>query len=110
MPPHDRYRPSPIQTSGIELPSELSALLEQLAENVHDHWALGRIDENWTWGEERSDKARTHPDLVPYAALSDKEKEFDRRTARETLLAILALGYRIIPPSRMVRRPESNPD
>jgi hypothetical protein len=99
MPRPEPYRPSPIPTSGLTLPSELDALLEQLAENVHDHWALGRMQQGWTYGRERSDEARTHPDLVPYAALPDQEKAFDQKTASETLLAILALGYRIIPPS-----------
>jgi RyR domain len=98
MPPPDRYRPSPIQTTGVKLPPELDAQLERLAEHVHDLWALGRLAEGWTWGEQRSDEARTHPDLVPYSALSEEEKVFDRTTAREMLRAILALGYRIIPP------------
>jgi RyR domain-containing protein len=97
---HDRYQPSPIPTSGVTLPSELNYLLEQLAEHVHDLWALGRMAENWTWGEHRSDEARTHPCLVAYSELSDGEKAYDRTTARETLLAVLALGYRIVPPQR----------
>ena len=92
------YRPSPIDTSGVALTAELDALTERLAENVHDLWALGRMAENWTWGEQRSDTARTHPGLVPYALLSDSEKEFDRSSARKTLLAVIALGYRVIPP------------
>ena len=79
------YRPSPIDTSGVALTAELDALTERLAEN-------------WTWGEQRSDTARTHPGLVPYALLSDSEKEYDRTSARKTLLAVIALGYRVIPP------------
>jgi RyR domain-containing protein len=94
----EQYRPSPIETSGVALPPELDALTERLAEHVHDLWALGRMAENWTWGEHRSDEARTHPCLVPYARLSDGEKEYDRTTARKTLLAVIALGYRVIPP------------
>lgn len=93
------YRPSPIETAGVALPPELDALTERLAEHVHDLWALGRMAENWTWGEQRSDTARTHPCLVPYALLSDGEKEYDRTTARKTLLAVIALGYRVIPPA-----------
>jgi hypothetical protein len=80
------------------LPPELDALTERLAEHVHDLWALGRMAENWTWGEHRCDEARTHPCLVPYALLSDGEKEYDRTTARKTLLAVIALGYRVMPP------------
>jgi len=37
---------------------------------------------------------------VPYADLTDAEKEYDRRAAMETLKAILALGYRIAAPPR----------
>lgn len=98
MAPPDRYRPSPIRTAGISLPPELEAHLEQLAEHVHDLWAQRRMAGRWTWGPERSDEAQTHPDLVPYAELGEDEKEYDRTTARETLRAIVALGYRIIPP------------
>ena len=94
----DQYRPSPIETSDVALPPELDALTERLAEHVHDLWALGRMAENWTWGEHRSDEARTHPCLVPYALLSEGEKKYDRTTARKTLLAVIALGYRVIPP------------
>ena len=33
-----------------------------------------------------------------YALLSEGEKKYDRTTARKTLLAVIALGYRVIPP------------
>jgi hypothetical protein len=32
---------------------------------------------------------------VPYAELTEEEKEYDRNTALETLKLILKLGYRI---------------
>ena len=56
------------------------------------------MSEGWTWGPERSDTAMEHPDLVPYDELSDSEREYDRRTAMESIKAILALGYRISSP------------
>jgi hypothetical protein len=96
---NDVYRPAPIATHGVLLPEPLDALLEQLAEHVHDVWALGRMAEGWTLGPRRSDEARQHPDLIPFADLGETEKEYDRATARETLRAIVALGYRIVPPS-----------
>ncbi len=89
------YKPKPIDTSFVELPSELMELTERLAENAHDNWAKLRFAQGWTWGPERDDAAKKHPDLVPYAALPESEKEYDRKTAMETLKAILALGYRI---------------
>ena len=35
------------------------------------------------------------PCLAPYDQLPEKEKDYDRATAGETLKAILKLGYRI---------------
>lgn len=92
------YTPKPIDTSNVELPEELIALREQIAENVHEIWSAGRIKDGWTWGERRDDEKRTHPCLVPYGELSDEEKEYDRNTAMETLKLIVALGYRIEKP------------
>lgn len=91
------YVPNPINTASVELSADLIDLTEKLAENAHDHWAKLRIEQGWTWGAERNDASRQHPDLIPYNELPDSEKEYDRRSAMETLKAILALGYRIEP-------------
>ncbi len=84
-----------IDVSQITLPSEITELTERLAANAHDVWALGRINDGWTYGETRDDASKKHPCLVPYEQLSDSEKEYDRRAATETLKAVYALGYRI---------------
>ncbi len=89
------YSPNPIDTSGVEIGPRLGELIERLAANNHDHWALQRIAEGWRFGPDRNDKTKTHPDLVPYEELPDSEKEYDRRSVVETLKAIIALGYRI---------------
>ncbi len=93
------YVPTPLPTNGIRLSDDVAALTELLARNAHDHWALQRIGEGWTHGLERDDTAKKHPCLVPYEMLPESEKEYDRSTAMETLRAILALGYRIVPPA-----------
>ena len=89
------YSPDPIDTSSVELNPRLGELIERLAANNHDHWAQQRMAGGWRWGPDRSDQAKTHPDLVPYEALTDSEKEYDRKSVVETLKAIIALGYRI---------------
>ena len=89
------YKPNPIDTEKVELPKDLLELTEQIAENVHENWAVGRIAEGWTYGETRDDKKKTTPCLVPYSELSDSEKEYDRVTALQTLKLIVALGYKI---------------
>lgn len=89
------YTPSPVDTSGVELPEELENLAERIAENVHDVWAAGRMSEGWVYGEQRDDKKKTHPCILPYDKLPEAEKDYDRATSRETLKLILKLGFKI---------------
>jgi RyR domain len=89
------YSPKTIDTSGIELSSDLRELVERLAENNHDHWALKRLEEGWRYGPKRDDAEQTHPGLVPYDELSETEKEYDRKTVVEAIKAIIALGYEV---------------
>lgn len=89
------YKPKPIDTSNIQLPKEIEELQEKLAENIHEIWALQRMEQGWTYGPERNDKKKEHPNLVPYDQLSEEDKDYDRKTAMETLKTILSLGYTI---------------
>lgn len=89
------YIPKPIDTTDITLPDSLDILIEKIAENVHDVWAKGRMDEGWKYGPQRNDEKKEHPGLVHYDQLSDSEKEYDRNTAISTLKLIAKLGYKI---------------
>lgn len=80
-----------------QFPEELLPLRETLAEQVHDAWAAGRLDEGWQYGPKLDQQLRTHPSLLPYDRLSEREKEYDRRTAAATILCILDHGYEIKP-------------
>jgi hypothetical protein len=89
------YEPKPMDTSRIDLPPEIVDLTEMLAENAHEVWAAQRIAQGWTYGSERDDAAKKHPDLVSYQELPDSEQEYARQAALQTLKVILALGYRV---------------
>lgn len=91
----DIYKPTPIDTSDVQLPEELLSLSELIAENVHEVWADARIRDGWTFGEERNTELKTTPCLVPYDQLPESEKEYDRKTALETIKMITKLGYTI---------------
>ena len=90
------YNPDPAAvTAGVSLPAGLVELRERLAAHVHDVWAAQRLKDGWRYGPNRDDAKKTHPGLVPYARLSEGEKEYDRLAALHTLRAIIALGYKI---------------
>ena len=71
-------------------------LREAIAENAHDVWASARIKEGWTYGQVRNDEKKQHPDLIPYSALPDSEKEYDRLMAMDTIKLVKKLGFDIV--------------
>ena len=90
------YTPKPIDLSDINLPQELDELREAIAENIHEVWSAGRIKEGWSYGPERDDKHKKHPDLIPYSQLPEGEKEYDRETAMNTIKLVIKLGYDLV--------------
>lgn len=91
----NNYTPQPIDTGDVKLSPELLTLAEQIAENVHDVWALARMEQGWTFGEKRDDENKKHPCLVPYEDLPEEEKDYDRNTAIQTLKLAVRLGFSI---------------
>lgn len=91
----NNYIPQPVNTNDVVLPEELIILSEQISKNVHEVWSKNRMEQGWTYGEQRNDEKRETPCLVPYEELSEEEKDYDRNTSQETLKLILKLGFKI---------------
>lgn len=89
------YNPNPIDTKSVLIPNQLSELVELLAENTHENWALNRKKQGWKYGKNRNDEKKETPCLVPYNQLSEEEKEYDRITSLETIKTIIKMGYTI---------------
>ena len=90
------YEPQPINLDDIMLTDDLLELREAIAENAHDVWATARKKEGWTFGPERDDANKKHPDLIPYSSLPDSEKEYDRLMALDTIKLVKKLGFEIV--------------
>ena len=90
------YEPQPINLDDVTLTDDLLELREAIAENAHDVWATARKKEGWTFGPERDDVRKTHPDLIPYSSLPDSEKEYDRLMALDTIKLVKKLGFEIV--------------
>lgn len=58
-------------------------LLDQFAAMEHNSWRLDRELDGWRHGETRDDVARRHPDLVPFAELSEDVREANRLIVRK---------------------------
>lgn len=89
------YDPQPIDTSDVCLSKDIKELCERIAENTHNVWARGKLAEGWIYGETLDSKKKTHPLLVPYGDLTEKDKDYDRHTSEETLKLLIKLGFKI---------------
>lgn len=89
------YKPAPADLSDIHLPESLHALTEAIAENTHEVWSQRRLEEGWTYGPVRDENNKKHPGLLPYAELSEREKDYDRATAMNAIKMMVKLGFKI---------------
>lgn len=89
------YIPKPINTDDVVLSEDILELGELISKNTHEVWSQNRINDGWIYGETRDDAQKRHPCLVPYEALPESEKDYDRSTSLQTLKLIVKLGYQI---------------
>ena len=68
--------------------------VERLAIVEHERWAADRYLDGWSYGPVRDNARKRHPQLIPYADLSEAMKDLDRFAVRglPTLAARLGLG------------------
>jgi len=52
--------------------------LERLAELEHERWIADRRMSGWRYGEKRDNRSKRHPDMKPYAQLTNDIQDFDR--------------------------------
>lgn len=81
-----RLEPEPGESDAMT-----EAEIEALSHIEHRRWSAERFLAGWRFGTERDNRARLHPDLVPYAELDEPTREKDREMVR-ALPEVLALA------------------
>ena len=103
------FNPQPVDVNNVKLNNDLEELIEVIAENAHDTWAVDKFKAGITYApldaNGNEEKGHNHY-LVPYFMLDDTDKEPDRRMATATIKLLKRLGYRLININSMYRCPE----
>ncbi|KAM9788018.1 ryanodine receptor 3-like isoform 5-T5 [Syngnathus typhle] len=92
---HGNFEPKPITTANIALPEKLEHFVNKYAEHSHEKWSAEKVLLGWKYGDCVDEKARIHPQLRTYKALTEKEKDIYRWPIRESLKSMLAMGWSI---------------
>lgn len=87
------FVPHPVDTQDINLPQYIESVRDKLAENIHEVWAMNKIEMGWVYNEVRDDINRRHPCLTSFEMLPLSEKKYDTTLALHTLKTIIALGF-----------------
>nr|XP_046269039.1 ryanodine receptor 3-like [Scatophagus argus] len=89
------FDPKPINTANIALPEKLEHFVNKYAEHSHEKWSAEKVLLGWKYGDCVDEKAKIHPQLRTFKALTEKEKEIYRWPIRESLKSMLAMGWSI---------------
>ncbi|CAD5230370.1 unnamed protein product [Bursaphelenchus xylophilus] len=98
------FIPTPLDISGVNLPSFALENHQRFAENLHELWAMRKIDLGWTYGEVRNEANKRHPCLTSFNQLPETEQHYNIQLALDTMKAIEAAGYHMVsdkPPTRL---------
>ena len=72
-------------------------LLDQLAEDEHERWMSAKLAAGWVPGSPTDAAARRHEALVPWAELSDSQRDKDRALVAGIPAILSRCGYAVIP-------------
>jgi len=68
---------------------------EGMARMEHERWCDERRAQGYSFGSERDDDRKTHPDLVPWEQLSDEAREKDRAMVRDLPAFLAKAGFQV---------------
>lgn len=72
-------------------------VVDARAVDEHERWTAEKIAAGWTYGPERDDVRRVHPDLRPWAELSEADREKDRAAIRAIPVILADFGLHVVP-------------
>jgi len=70
--------------------------VESLAEMEHKRWVNERTSQGWSYGPERDNRRKVHPDLKEWDALDKVTREQDRDAVRAIPGILREAGYQIL--------------
>ena len=82
----------PAATATADAPSFDAAFLEQMSIQEHVRWCRERWLAGWTYDAKRNDAELHHPNLLPYAQLSEQVRDLDRKTVTQLPSLLAGLG------------------
>ncbi|KAM7385413.1 hypothetical protein PAMP_001499 [Pampus punctatissimus] len=91
------FTPTPVDISKVVLPLQIEDIRDKMAENIHELWAMDKIDLGWTHGPVRDEGQRHDPCLVEFSKLPEQDRNHNLQMAQDILRYEQPSGYRPAP-------------
>ena len=92
------YRIKPLQEGFAAFTLHLDdEEIETMAKIEHIRWSWDKRLNGWVYGNEKDNRNKVHPGLIPYEDLSESEKEKDRELVRLIPALLQDIGYTVYP-------------
>jgi predicted ThiF/HesA family dinucleotide-utilizing enzyme len=89
------YRISPLQVWDADKLMFAETEIEEMACLEHDLWRQVKEADGWTYGEQRDENKRTHPDFVSWDDLPEVEQEKSLTMVRQIPALLARVGFQI---------------
>ncbi len=76
--------------------------IEYLAEMEHIRWLNDMKNQGFSFGAVKDEEGKTHPSMVPYGDLSEKEKEKDREAVRMIPYYLALIDFQVYRPAHSI--------
>ena len=89
------YRISPLQNWDADKRTFTEMEITKMARLEHELWCQAKESDGWTYGEQRDENKRTHPDLVSWDNLPEGEREKNLTVVRQIPALLARIGFQI---------------
>ena len=89
------YRISPLQNWDADKRTFTEMEIKKIARLEHELWRQVKKADGWTYGEQRDENKRTHPDLVSWDDLPEGEQEKNLAVVRQIPALLARIGFQI---------------
>jgi Trk K+ transport system NAD-binding subunit len=89
------YRITPLQNWDADKRTFAEAEIKKMAHLEHEFWRQAKEGDGWIYGEQRDEHKRTHPDLVSWDDLPEREVEKNIAAVQQLPTLLAQIGFQI---------------
>lgn len=80
----------------VEQQAIADAISETMAKRLHSDWVNEKVSDGWNYGTRYSKSNKTHPGLIPWEQLSDKQRTDETKRIKKMFEILESINLRLV--------------